>query len=262
MNSFHHPLLRCRLNASCRARLIPALGVSQNLDTGMMVAMNEKKKLLDDLRRGLDDYSPGSVSVLVRKALMLAALCDDSTYEMLFELHLLGLEMWVKSGNKETWQRRGVEDNDYVAKANVADRRMLDGNVNPRPLDDLERLVELTLEGEKFIRDTGLNHDPKYADQIGSYKKDRMEAEQILTRIRSRVALFAAKAQLSIAGQTNDTPHNSGMPTIEISIVKRCPKCHRIYADETFGFCLEDGTPLSNSYDPDETLIIKPDVSS
>jgi hypothetical protein len=101
--------------------------------------VSEKKQLLDDLRRTLDDYGPNSVSALVRKALMLAALCNDSTYEMLFELHLLGLDMWAKSGNKDVWQRRGVEDNDYVAKSNVADRKLRNGNVDTRPLDDLER---------------------------------------------------------------------------------------------------------------------------
>jgi hypothetical protein len=49
---------------------------------------------------------------------------------------------------------------------------------------------------------------------------------------------------------------------IEGSMVKRCPKCHKTYADGGFSFCLEDGTPLSDSYDPDETLVLKPDLPS
>ena len=224
--------------------------------------MSEKKQLLDDLRRALDDYGPSSVSVLVRKALMLAALCNDSTYEMLFEMHLLGLDMWAESGNKEVWQRRGVEDNDYVAKSNAADRTMRDGNVNTRPLDDLEQLVGLLLKEEKLFRDGGLHNVPHIADRIGGHMADRIEAEQILNRIRSRVALFAARAQLSIAGHAVVAPAPSRAPKIESSIVKRCPKCQRTYAHESFSFCLDDGAPLSASYDPDETLVLKPDLQS
>jgi hypothetical protein len=117
-----------------------------------MVPVSEKKQLLDDLRRALDDNTPGSVSVLVRKALMLAALCNDSTHEMLFELHLLGIDMWVKSGNKEVWQRRGVDDNDYVAKANAADRKMQNDNVDTRPLADLESWSRLRCSMRNYLR--------------------------------------------------------------------------------------------------------------
>lgn len=38
--------------------------------------------------------------------------------------------------------------------------------------------------------------------------------------------------------------------------MKRCPACDRTYTDETLSFCLEDGSVLSASYDPDETLQI------
>lgn len=35
-----------------------------------------------------------------------------------------------------------------------------------------------------------------------------------------------------------------------------CPACNRTYADETLNFCLEDGSLLSASYEPDKTLEI------
>lgn len=34
--------------------------------------------------------------------------------------------------------------------------------------------------------------------------------------------------------------------------MKRCPTCHRTYADDAFTFCLEDGTLLSAPYDPEK----------
>jgi len=33
--------------------------------------------------------------------------------------------------------------------------------------------------------------------------------------------------------------------------MKRCPKCHRAYEDETLRFCLEDGSPLFDARDSD-----------
>ena len=36
--------------------------------------------------------------------------------------------------------------------------------------------------------------------------------------------------------------------------MKTCPICNRVYTDETYSFCLEDGTPLSALYDPQATI--------
>ena len=36
--------------------------------------------------------------------------------------------------------------------------------------------------------------------------------------------------------------------------MKTCPKCNQVYTDETYAFCLEDGTLLSSSYDPKATI--------
>jgi hypothetical protein len=44
--------------------------------------------------------------------------------------------------------------------------------------------------------------------------------------------------------------------------MKRCPQCNRTYADESFSFCLADGTLLSAPYDPNATLIIPAQPSS
>src|SRR5688572_29526709 len=33
--------------------------------------------------------------------------------------------------------------------------------------------------------------------------------------------------------------------------MKRCPKCHRPYEDDTLRFCLEDGSPLFDARDSD-----------
>jgi len=38
--------------------------------------------------------------------------------------------------------------------------------------------------------------------------------------------------------------------------MKTCPTCKRTYIDETFTFCLEDGSLLSASYDPESTLVM------
>ncbi len=38
--------------------------------------------------------------------------------------------------------------------------------------------------------------------------------------------------------------------------MKSCPTCNRTYSDDTFTFCLSDGTLLSAPYDPQATLII------
>jgi peptidoglycan/LPS O-acetylase OafA/YrhL len=35
--------------------------------------------------------------------------------------------------------------------------------------------------------------------------------------------------------------------------MKKCPECNRTYSDDTLSFCLEDGTLLSASYNPQET---------
>ncbi len=37
--------------------------------------------------------------------------------------------------------------------------------------------------------------------------------------------------------------------------MKQCPKCRRSYTDESLNFCLEDGTVLSRSLDPQATLL-------
>jgi hypothetical protein len=38
--------------------------------------------------------------------------------------------------------------------------------------------------------------------------------------------------------------------------MKQCPKCNRIYDDETLNFCLNDGTTLSIAYDSEATITI------
>jgi hypothetical protein len=36
--------------------------------------------------------------------------------------------------------------------------------------------------------------------------------------------------------------------------MKTCPRCNRVYTDETYSFCLEDGTSLSVLHDPQATF--------
>src|SRR3954463_5291761 len=36
----------------------------------------------------------------------------------------------------------------------------------------------------------------------------------------------------------------------------RCPQCNRTYRDETVIYCLDDGTLLTTSHNPQETLIL------
>jgi hypothetical protein len=38
--------------------------------------------------------------------------------------------------------------------------------------------------------------------------------------------------------------------------MKQCPQCSRRYNDETVTFCLDDGTRLTSSYDPQATLML------
>jgi hypothetical protein len=38
--------------------------------------------------------------------------------------------------------------------------------------------------------------------------------------------------------------------------MKRCPNCNRTFWDDTYTFCLDDGTLLSAPFDPEQTLII------
>jgi hypothetical protein len=40
--------------------------------------------------------------------------------------------------------------------------------------------------------------------------------------------------------------------------MKQCPTCNRIFADETLIYCLDDGSLLSSTYDPQATQIITP----
>ncbi|MGH9966574.1 MAG: hypothetical protein ACREBG_01905 [Pyrinomonadaceae bacterium] len=44
--------------------------------------------------------------------------------------------------------------------------------------------------------------------------------------------------------------------------MKKCPNCQRTYSDESFSFCLDDGTLLSAAYDPDGTLIMTRSASA
>lgn len=37
--------------------------------------------------------------------------------------------------------------------------------------------------------------------------------------------------------------------------MKKCPDCNRTYSEESFSFCLHDGSILSAPYDPEETLV-------
>jgi predicted nucleotide-binding protein len=171
------------------------------LEAFVATQVSEKKQLLNELHRAIEDHSPGSVTLLVRKALILAALSNDSTYELLFELHLLGLDTWASSGNKETWQSRGVEDNEYVAKANATDRLMLNGKVETRPLDDIERTLLLLSEVEQMYAKAGHRDAATMSSQV--------ESERILGRIRSRVTLFAAKTQRDLASQTDAASRTS-----------------------------------------------------
>ena len=41
--------------------------------------------------------------------------------------------------------------------------------------------------------------------------------------------------------------------------MKKCPTYNQTYADDTLSFCLDDGTLLSKTYDPDETLVLGSD---
>lgn len=38
--------------------------------------------------------------------------------------------------------------------------------------------------------------------------------------------------------------------------MKRCPTCNRTYPDDSFAFCLADGSLLSAPYDPQQTLVL------
>jgi hypothetical protein len=38
--------------------------------------------------------------------------------------------------------------------------------------------------------------------------------------------------------------------------MKRCPTCNRSYPDDSLNFCLDDGSPLQASYDPEATLVM------
>jgi hypothetical protein len=40
--------------------------------------------------------------------------------------------------------------------------------------------------------------------------------------------------------------------------MKQCRTCNRTYTDDTQSFCLEDGTPLTTTYDPEATQVISP----
>lgn len=40
--------------------------------------------------------------------------------------------------------------------------------------------------------------------------------------------------------------------------MKRCPTCNRSYADDTFAFCLQDGSRLVPDYDPEATIVAQP----
>src|SRR5205814_517531 len=40
------------------------------------------------------------------------------------------------------------------------------------------------------------------------------------------------------------------------SNMKSCPKCNRTYSDETFAFCLDDGSLLSAPFDPEATQVM------
>lgn len=39
--------------------------------------------------------------------------------------------------------------------------------------------------------------------------------------------------------------------------MKRCPQCSRTYSDDTFAFCLADGSLLSAPFDSEKTLVIQ-----
>src|SRR5262245_42346319 len=39
--------------------------------------------------------------------------------------------------------------------------------------------------------------------------------------------------------------------------MKRCPKCHRTYSDESFSFCLDDGALLSAPVEGEATLTLQ-----
>ena len=44
--------------------------------------------------------------------------------------------------------------------------------------------------------------------------------------------------------------------------MKRCPTCNRSYADDTLAFCLQDGAQLAGAYDPEATVIARPQPSN
>ena len=44
--------------------------------------------------------------------------------------------------------------------------------------------------------------------------------------------------------------------------MKRCPECNRTYSDDTFSFCLADGSLLSSPYDPNATMILPIEANS
>jgi hypothetical protein len=44
--------------------------------------------------------------------------------------------------------------------------------------------------------------------------------------------------------------------------MKKCSRCNRTYSDESFSFCLDDGTLLSAPYDPDATIVLPTTVTS
>jgi hypothetical protein len=39
--------------------------------------------------------------------------------------------------------------------------------------------------------------------------------------------------------------------------MKRCPQCNRTYSDDSFSFCLADGTLLSAPFDSEKTLALQ-----
>ncbi len=61
-----------------------------------------------------------------------------------------------------------------------------------------------------------------------------------------------------LATRISCAPHQSLTVFDSSEEMKSCPTCHRIYADETLTYCLEDGATLSAPYESEQTQRLPP----
>jgi hypothetical protein len=148
-----------------------------------MSQKSEIGRLIHEILNALEGTSGIPLTSVVRKAVRLAALCDEPEYRLLFQHHIDGFLMkGAVRSSVQKWGDKSQQPKWDIKKAYAEDRAVDSETTQDLPLEQLEQL----------LTEAKVNRQNRAA--LEAYK-DELVVARVLNRITARMARFVADIQ-------------------------------------------------------------------